>query len=59
MRCLACSHNCSCPRVLHTGEGKVAVPLTKTELRALLYGEPMPYGLATRLERALELVETT
>ena len=62
VKCHACNHQCRCPKVLHTGEGKVQVPLTRGELEYLLAQDPGrgPVDLMAlygRLERALDLLK--
>lgn len=59
MRCQACNFNCECPRILHTGEGKVQVSLTAEEIAHLL-GQGTSIDLLPlyrKLERALNLLQ--
>jgi hypothetical protein len=44
------------PRILHTGEGKVLIGLTSTDIRDILE-DHVPPDLYKRLEKALALLE--
>lgn len=61
MRCQACDRNCSCPRTLHTGEGKVLVGLTRPQLEELIdaseaIGASISYSTVQQLRTAKDLV---